>query len=125
MFRAFYSVQKREGEGGLFRAVLRAVRGIFRKDDHQTKMETAVRHAYISAIQSILALVRPRYMKSSEERVMFASWDPIYRRIHEQKLECGAVRPVETDTTGLHLGNVIPALAKEHATARTITSVAG
>ena len=48
-------------------------------------------NALISGIESVLAYLSPRYMKRSDERVMFASWDPIYRRIREQKLACGAI----------------------------------
>jgi hypothetical protein len=124
LFRKFYGL-KRQGEGGLFSAVLRGVRGVFRKDDHQTKLETAVRLAFVSAVQTAASILRPRYMSRSEERAMFTAWDGIYRRIHEQKLECGAVGRTETDTAELHLGNIIPGLVKEHATPRTITSVAG
>jgi hypothetical protein len=52
---------------------------------------------------------------------MFAKWDSIYRRIHEQKLECGAVIRQPEDTAVLHRTNVVPALIREHATIRTVT----
>src|SRR5207244_1792803 len=44
MMRRFYGANKRDGDGGLASAVWRALRGVLRRDDHQTKMETAVRH---------------------------------------------------------------------------------
>jgi hypothetical protein len=121
MFRRFYSATKRNGEGGLVREIQRALRGLIRRGDHQTKMETAVRHALTTGIETILASMRPRYMKTSQERIMFASWDGVYRRIHEQKIACGALVPGAADTTELHRNNVIQALAKEHLTVRTVT----
>jgi radical SAM superfamily enzyme YgiQ (UPF0313 family) len=120
MFRRFYSARKRDGEGSLLVSIARAVRGIFRKEDHATKLETVARNAFMSGVETILACFSPRYMKKSEERAMFASWDPIYRRIREQKLACGAITRAPADTTELHRANVIAALAKEHSTARTI-----
>jgi anaerobic magnesium-protoporphyrin IX monomethyl ester cyclase len=123
MFRRFYGARKRDGEGGLLVAIRRALRGLFHKDDHASKLETVARNAMISGLETIRASFSPRYMKKSEERAMFASWDPIYRRIREQKLACGAVTRAPADTTELYRANVIAALAKEHGTARTIVPV--
>ena len=125
MFRRFYSATKRSGEAGLFGAVLRGLRGLIRKGDHQTKMETAVRHALTTGIETFLTVFRTRYMPRAEERAMVASWDPLYRRIHEQKLECGAIEPMSSNTAELYRSNIIPVLVKEHGTERTIVSVPG
>jgi radical SAM superfamily enzyme YgiQ (UPF0313 family) len=124
MFRRFYGARKRDGEGSLLRSVARAIRGMFRADDHESKLETVARNALISGVETVLAYLSPRYMKRSDERVMFASWDPIYRRIREQKLACGAITRTPADTTELYRVNVIPLLAKEHGTARTIAPAA-
>jgi hypothetical protein len=97
---------------------------MFRSDDHESKLETVARNALISGVETVLAYLSPRYMKRSDERAMFASWDPIYRRIREQKLACGAIARAPADTTELYRGNVIPMLAKEHGTARTIAPAA-
>jgi hypothetical protein len=123
MFRRFYSASKRSGEAGLFGAVLRGMRGLIRKGDHQTKMETAVRHALITGIETLLTVFRTRYMPKREERAMVAAWDPIYRRIQEQKLGCGAIERMPSDTTELHRTNIIPVLVKDHGTERTIVLV--
>jgi len=123
MFRRFYGARKRDGEGSLLVSIARAVRGIFRSEDHATKLETVARNAFTSGIETVLACFSPRYMKKSEERAMFVSWDPIYRRIREQKLACGASTLAPADTTELHRANVIAVLAKEHSTARTIARV--
>jgi anaerobic magnesium-protoporphyrin IX monomethyl ester cyclase len=120
MFRRFYGARKRDSEGSLLRSVARAIRGMFRADDHESKLETVARNALISGIETVLAYLSPRYMKRSDERAMFASWDPIYRRIREQKLACGAITRAPADTTELYRVNVIPLLAREHGTARTI-----
>jgi hypothetical protein len=122
MFRRFYGTTKRNGESGLMSAIWRGFRGLFRRGDHQTKMETAVRHAFTTGMGTLLASIRHRYMSRSDERGMFASWDTIYRRIHQQKLECGAIERINVDTTELHRANIIPTLVREHTTARTITS---
>ena len=123
MFRRFYGATKRNAEAGLMSAIRRALHGAFSRGDHQTKMETAVRQALTSGAESMLAIFRPRYMKRSDERAMFASWDAVYRRIQEQMRECGAITGTSGDTTELHRTNVIPALLKEHTTMRTIASV--
>ena len=124
MFRRFYGARKRDGEGGLLVAIRRALRGLFHSEDHASKLETVARNAMISGLETIRASFSPRYMKKSDERAMFASWDPIYRRIREQKLACGASPRAPADTTELHRANVIAVLAKEHGTARTITPIA-
>jgi radical SAM superfamily enzyme YgiQ (UPF0313 family) len=123
MFRRFYGATKRNSEGGLLVSIGRALRGVFRSEDHASKLETVARNAAISAVETVLACFSPRYMKRSDERAMFASWDPIYRRIRDQKLACGATTRAPADTSELHRANVISALAKEHGTARTITPV--
>jgi anaerobic magnesium-protoporphyrin IX monomethyl ester cyclase len=120
MFRRFYGGRKKDGEGSLLRSIGRAIRGMFRSDDHESKLETVARNALISGVETVLAYLSPRYMKRSDERVMFASWDPIYRRVREQKLACGAITRAPADTTELYRVNVIPLLAKEHGAARTI-----
>jgi radical SAM superfamily enzyme YgiQ (UPF0313 family) len=116
----FYKTKQRSGEAGLSNAFRRALTGLFRKGNHKTRMETVIRHGVTTGMETILASFRPRYMKRSEERRMFASWDAVYRRIHEQKVECGAVNRQPADTTVLHRTNVVPALVKEHTTVRTI-----
>jgi radical SAM superfamily enzyme YgiQ (UPF0313 family) len=123
MFRRFYGAKKRDGAGGLLVAIRRALRGLFHKDDHASKLETVARNAMISGLETLRAGFSPRYMKRSDERAMFASWDPIYRRVREQKLACGASTRAPADTTELHRANVIAVLAKEHETVRTITPV--
>jgi len=123
MFRRFYGAAKRNSEGGLLVSIWRALRGVFRSEDHASKLETVARNAAMSAVETVLACFSPRYMKRSEERAMFASWDPIYRRIRDQKLACGAITRAPADTSELHRANVIAALAKEHGTARTIRPV--
>jgi len=123
MLRRFYRAKK--SEGGMAGALLRAARGVLRRDGHKTKMETAVRHGVTTALQTVASVFRPRYMKRSEERAMFASWDGIYRQIFEQKLACGASTERSLAPADLHQENVIPVLVRDHSTARTITSVAG
>jgi anaerobic magnesium-protoporphyrin IX monomethyl ester cyclase len=124
MFRRFYGARKRDGEGGLVAAIRRALRGLFRSDDHASKLETVARNALTSGLETIRVRFSPRYMTRADERAMFASWDAIYRQIREQKLACDAATRAPADTTELHRANVIPVLAREHATARTITAPA-
>jgi anaerobic magnesium-protoporphyrin IX monomethyl ester cyclase len=124
MFRRFYGARKRDGEGGLVAAIRRALRGLFRNDDHASKVETVARNALTSGLETIRVRFSPRYMTRADERAMFASWDAIYRQIREQKLACDAAPRAPADTTELHRANVIPVLAREHATARTITAPA-
>jgi radical SAM superfamily enzyme YgiQ (UPF0313 family) len=120
MFRRFYGARKSDGEGGLPAAIRRALRGLFRSDDHASKLETVAHNALVSGIETIRVRFSPRYMRRADERAMFASWDDIYRQIREQKVACAAAARAPADTAELHRVNVIPALAKEHATARTI-----
>jgi hypothetical protein len=61
-------------------------------------------------------------MKRADERAMFAGWNEIYRQVREQKLLSGAAALVPADTSELHRTNVISKLAKDHTTARTITT---
>jgi len=124
MYRRFYSARKRDGDGSLLLAARRALRGLFSSEDHKSKLETVARNAVVTAFESMLAFFRPRYMKKSEERAMFAAWDTLYRRIREQKLACGAATRAPADTTELHRSNVIPVLSRDHGTARTIAQVA-
>jgi len=124
MYRRFYGAKKRNGEDGLFASIRRALSGLFHSDDHATKLETVVRNAMTSLIETILATFSQRYMSRAEERAMFASWDAIYRRVREQKIASGAVTRAPSDTSELHRANVIPTLIKDHGTARTIAGPA-
>jgi len=121
MYRRFYSARKRNGEAGLLVSIRRALRGMFSSDDHATKLETVARNAAKSGLETVMAAFGRRYMKKADERAMFAGWDQIYRQVREQKLLSGAAMLAPVDTTELHRANVIPKLAKDHATARTIT----
>jgi len=121
MAHRFYSAPSRK-ELSLLKSIRLAVTGLFRKGD-LTRVQTVVRHGVTTGLETLFAYLRPRYMKRSQERRMFASWDAIYRRIHEQKLECGAVSLQLADTTQLHRKNVVPSLVKEHTTVRTIAAV--
>jgi radical SAM superfamily enzyme YgiQ (UPF0313 family) len=123
LFRRFYRARKRDSEGNLLLSIGRALRGFFHRDDHATKLETVARNAMQSALETVLTCFRPRYMKKSEERTMFASWDPIYRQIREQKLASGAITRTPADTSELYRANIIPTLAKDHGTARTIAAL--
>jgi anaerobic magnesium-protoporphyrin IX monomethyl ester cyclase len=124
MYRRFYGANRRGGEGGVAREILRAIRALFRNGDDQTKLETAARHALTTGVETILTWFRPRYMNRRDESVMFGSWDAICRRIQEKKLEFGVIEKMPANTAELHRTNVIPVLVKEHSTPRTIT-VAG
>src|SRR5262249_3440328 len=118
MARRFYAAPK-DNRSGLLSALRLAIGGLFGGGDLQTGMETVFRQGVTTCLQTLLAYLQPRYMKRPDERRMFAAWDAIYRRIHEQKLECGAVQPQPADTRELHRKNVVPALIQEHTTART------
>jgi radical SAM superfamily enzyme YgiQ (UPF0313 family) len=122
MYRRFYSARKRNGEAGLLVSIRRALRGVFSSEDHATKLETVARNAAKSGFEAVMATFGRRYMKKADERTMFARWDDIYRQVRQQKLSSGAAMPVPVDTTELHRANVIPRLAKDHTTARTITA---
>src|SRR5262249_34202555 len=126
LYRRFYGARKRDSEGSLLSAARRALHGVFsnQDEDHTSKMETVARTAAITALGTLLAFFHPRYMKKSEERAMFATWDATYQRIRETKLACGATTRAPADTAELHRNNVIPVLSKEHGTARTIAAVA-
>jgi hypothetical protein len=124
MYRRFYGAKKRNGEDGLIASIRRAVGGLFHGGDHATKLETVVRNAVTSLIETILATFSPRYMPKAEERTMFASWEALYRRVREEKIASGAAKRAPSDTSELHRGNVIPALTKEHGTVRTIAVAA-
>lgn len=120
MFRRFYAASKQNGEGGLWSSVRRALGGLFHSDDHATKLESALRNALKSVRDSLLAFFSARYMPRAEERRMFANWDLIHRRVREQKLASGLAMRSPADTSKLHRTNIIPALVKEHSSARSI-----
>ena len=124
MYRRFYGARKRDGEGNLIRSIARAFRGLFGSEDHTSKLETVARNALISSFEMARVRFSRRYMKRSDEDAMFASWDPIYRRIRETKLACGAATRAPADTSTLYRNNVIPVLARDHGTARTVAPVA-
>jgi len=124
MFRRFYGAKKRNGEDGLLSSLRRAASGLFHSDDHATKLETVVRNAMTSGIETILATFSPRYLNKTDERAMLASWDSIYRGVREQKLASGVATRAAVDSTDLHRTNVIFALTREHATIHTIVPTA-
>jgi radical SAM superfamily enzyme YgiQ (UPF0313 family) len=121
MFKRFYGAKK-AGQDGLVGSIRRAASGLFNSDDHATKLQTVVRNAMTSGIETILANFSPRYLNKADERAMFGSWDAIYRGVREQKLASGAATRAAADTTELHRANVIFALTKEHAATHTIAA---
>jgi anaerobic magnesium-protoporphyrin IX monomethyl ester cyclase len=120
-FRRFYAAKRREQGARLPAAIKRVVKGILESGDHESKMETVLRNALFSGVETARANFSPRYQSEADERAMFASWDDIYRKIREQKVACGASARAPADTTALHQHNVIAALGKDHGTERTIT----
>jgi radical SAM superfamily enzyme YgiQ (UPF0313 family) len=120
LYRRFYGAKKRDSEGGVMTSVRRALRGVFRGGDHATRLETAFRNGIVSALETVRAFFGPRYMRRTDERAMIASWDGIYRSVRQQKMTSGAVERAPSDTSELHRTNVIAALTRDHATARSI-----
>ena len=120
LYRRFYGAKKRDSEGGALTSVRRALRGVFSGGDHATRLETAFRNGIMSGLETIRAFFGPRYMRRTDERAMIASWDGIYRSVRQQKMRSGAVERAPSDTSELHRTNVIAALTRDHATARSI-----
>jgi anaerobic magnesium-protoporphyrin IX monomethyl ester cyclase len=117
LYRRFYGATKRSRQGGMLVSVKRALGGLFGREEHTTKLESAFRNALTSGIDTVRVLLQPRFMNKADEFAMFASWDDIYRRVREQKLASGFVSRAPADTATLHHTNIIFALTKEHATA--------
>jgi radical SAM superfamily enzyme YgiQ (UPF0313 family) len=120
LYRRFYGAKNGGAEGGALTSMRRALQGVFGGGDHATKLETAFRNGIMSGLETIRAFFGPRYVRRTDELAMFASWDGIYRSVRQQKLTSGAVERAPADTSELHRTNVIAALAKDHATARSI-----
>jgi hypothetical protein len=121
LYRRFYGARKRRQSGGMGASLRRMLGGLFGREDHTTKLETACRNALTSGCEALLVRFRPRYMSKTEERAMFASWDGIYRRVREQNLASGVASSALANATELHRTNVIAALTREHATSRSVS----
>lgn len=121
----FYGAKRRRGERrGLWRSVTRAVRGLFDTAGHDSKLQTAVHNGLNSLWETCVAKFGPRWMKVTEERLMFAEWDGIYSRIRAAKIEMGAVHQSPADTELLHKTPVQTVLALDHDRRKTISPTA-
>lgn len=124
LYRRFYGAKRRRsGKQGLMASVRRALTG-FKAGGHGSKLQTAVRNAASTALDTAKTRFRRGWLPRREERALFAEWDAIYRRIRAAKLAQGAALPALADSARLHETNVLAALRRDHGTPRSLEVLA-
>ena len=116
MFWSFYSA--RNAEGGLFNAILRALKGLFVKT-HETRLPAAFVNCLSSVMSTVRVRFKPYWIPREEEELLFQGWDEIYRKIRHQDIEKGVINRAPSDTAEIYKFNVIDTLNSLHKTPRT------
>lgn len=120
IYLRFYRAKKKSAEHvGLFSSLKTALKGLFSKDEHESRMESAFRNMILLTRGTLRVMFGRPWLSRKEEDRMFASWDAIYREIRRRKLAEGIIPKAPADTTQLHQGNVILTLKKDHSTPRS------
>jgi hypothetical protein len=120
LFLRFYSGKRGTKEsGGLADNVKRGLSGL-RGGQHDSKLQTAFRNAFRSALDTLRTQFKPGWISRREERELFANWDAVYREIRRQRLALGVSVPMPADTTELHKTNVIAGLRADHETSHSL-----
>lgn len=116
LYRRFYGARLTR-HSSLWRRLADTWRGLIGQNDHVTRLESAVRNAVTSGLESMRVQLAPRYTSRTEEAAMFSKWDDAFKRVRDQKLAQGIISAGPAETTDLHRTNVIAALVREHAAA--------
>ncbi len=120
LYLAFYSEKSGlDARGGLAANIFRALTGIFTKN-HHSRLQTAFRNGVISAWDSLFLPFAPYWIPKKDERLMFARWDEIYRKIRLDLQNGDLIKPAPADAADIHRENVIPSLRALHSSRRTI-----
>jgi len=120
--RFYKSKKTKDGKQGLFNSIKIALTGLFSSEGHDSKLQSAVRNAKTSLIDTVISK-KKRWMSKKEEFYLFKNWDDIYRNIRKEKLLKGLVTISPADTRELYLGNVVEQVLKDHNTTRTIGKI--
>ena len=88
---------------------------LFRKDDHDSKLQTALLNAF-NSMKDTIRSKKKRWISKDEEKLLFAEWDKVYRNIRNKKISSGVVEKSPEESTELHKVNVISAIIKDHST---------
>jgi radical SAM superfamily enzyme YgiQ (UPF0313 family) len=116
MYWSFYSA--RNAEGGLFSAILRALKGLSAKA-HESRLQDAFANFLSSVVSTVSVRFKPYWIPREEEALLFQGWDGIYRKIRHQNIEKGVVNLAPSDTAEIYKLNVIDTLRPLHETPRT------
>jgi hypothetical protein len=120
LYRRFYGAKRRRSGGqGMLASVRRALKG-FKAGGHGSKLQTAVRNAASTAIDTARTRLKRGWMPPRDERALFAGWDEMYRRIRAAKIAQGAALSAIADSARLHETNVLAALRRDHGTPRSL-----
>ena len=118
----FYKSKKlKNSKSSLLNSIIIALRGVFSREGHNSKLQTAFRNAYISLVDTVKSKSK-RWISKKEELNLFEEWDNIYRQIRKEKLSKNIVKVSPADTRDLHKSNIINQVQKDHKTARSIST---
>ncbi len=120
----FYATKTHHADrSGMLASLWRAASGIF-QDVHESRVQTAVRNAFVSTIDGLRARLGRRWMPIAEERAMLEGWDDLYRELRGQLTRTGVLDPAPVDSSEIHTQSVIKSLRKLHGASRVISDPA-
>ncbi|MDD9878458.1 MAG: radical SAM protein [Magnetovibrio sp.] len=122
MYLAFYG--GRSGQSflsSLGGSSVKALGGMF-ADEHQTRLQTAVRFAFKTAWQTFLVQFGARWITRHDEDEMFSRWDEIFRDIRTQIIDQGHIEKAPSDTSEIHKTNIIKTLRRYFEIPRTLAN---
>lgn len=116
-FKIFFlfTFYKYKNKSSIFKNLKSLFSLLFSKNNHDSKLQTALKNAFNSMIDTIRSK-KKRWITRKEEKLLFSEWNEIYKNIRRKKIASGAIEKSPTESTELHKVNVISAIVKDHST---------
>ena len=116
-FKIFFlfTFYKHKNKSSIFKNLKSLFSLLFSKNNHDSKLQTALKNAFNSMIDTIRSK-KKRWITRKEEKLLFSEWNEIYKNIRRKKIASGAIEKSPTESTELHKVNVISAIVKDHST---------
>ena len=79
-----YTFYKEKNRSSIFENFKSLFSLLFRKDNHNSKLQTALLNAF-NSMKDTIRSKKKRWISKDEEKLLFAEWDKVYRNIRNKK----------------------------------------
>ena len=110
-----FTFYKEKNRSSLFENLKSLIGLLFSKDNHDSKLQTALLNAF-NSMKDTIRSKKKRWISKGEEKLLFSEWNKIYKDIRNKKIASGVIEKSPVESTDLHKVNVISAIVKDHST---------